>query len=151
MSKLVMSVAAVVAVMALLVTGAVPAYAAACPEPGEMVPATIDIRPGGYPNPVNLRSEGLVPVALLGSETFDVYSVDLSTVRFHPMGRCEQAATAVKHVFTDVNKDGYGDILFHFVTGEVGFQAGDTAACLHGDLTGGQHFCGHDAIVVVGH
>jgi len=138
-------------VIGSLVLGIAPVFAQECPPEHEMVPVTIDIKPGGYPNPINPNSAGLTPVALLGSATFDVASVDTGTVTFHPMGRCEQAVPPKRLAFTDVNNDGYTDILFHFKTRDVGFQPGDTAACLHGTLLEtGEHFCGHDDIVIVG-
>lgn len=137
-------------VIALSIMGAVPVYAADCPQPGDMISVMIDVKPGTFPNAVNLKSKGLVPVALLGSDTFDVYNVDPGTVGLHPMGRCEQMAAPVRYAFEDVNKDGYTDTVFHFKIQETGLQAGDTEACLHGNLTGGQHFCGHDSVVILG-
>jgi len=88
---------------------------------------------------------------LLGSDTFDVSAVDPSTVRFHPMGRCEQAAAPARYALTDVNGDGYTDLILHFRTQEVGFQPEDTAACLHGYLSNGKHFCGHDTVIIIGY
>ena len=41
----------------------------------------VDIQPGSCPNPVNTRSKGVLPVALLGTETFDVNRIDLGTIR----------------------------------------------------------------------
>jgi len=43
--------------------------------------ARLDIRPGGCPNPLNRKSRGVLPVALLVSVDFDGSLVDLSTVR----------------------------------------------------------------------
>ena len=149
MRKTGISVGLVGMIVALFLLVVVPAYAADCPQPGDMIEATIDVRPGSYPNPINLGSQGVVPVALLGNAVFDVATVDMSTVLFHPMGRCEQAAAPQRYALTDVNSDGYPDLIFHFVTQEVGFQPGDTAACLHGTLFTGEHFCGHDAISIV--
>lgn len=40
----------------------------------------IDIRPGAYPNNVNLGSHGIVPVAILSSADFDATEVDPATV-----------------------------------------------------------------------
>jgi hypothetical protein len=137
-------------VIGLLIVGAAPVYAANCPQPDDMILATIDAKPGSDPNAINLRSEGLIPVALLGSATFSVVSVDPTTVRLHPMGRCEQAAAPVKQASRDVNQDGYTDIIFHFIVKNVGLQPGDTAVCLHGYLYSGMHFCGHDEVVIVG-
>ena len=42
----------------------------------------IDIKPGGDPNSINLCSNGAVPIAILGSDTFDVYDIDNETLRF---------------------------------------------------------------------
>jgi uncharacterized repeat protein (TIGR01451 family) len=40
-----------------------------------------DIKPQSCPNPFNMGSEGVLPVAILGTEDFDVHSVDPATVR----------------------------------------------------------------------
>jgi hypothetical protein len=47
-----------------------------------VVPAqpALDIKPGSCPNPLNPRSHGVLPVALLGTEGFDVTDVDVSTL-----------------------------------------------------------------------
>ena len=42
--------------------------------------ASLDIRPGSCPNPLNRRSNGRLPVALVGSATFDVSLVDPSSL-----------------------------------------------------------------------
>ena len=44
-----------------------------------MVP--LDIKPGSCPNPLNRKSRGVLPLAILGTETFDVSTVDLATVQ----------------------------------------------------------------------
>jgi hypothetical protein len=40
----------------------------------------IDIKPGSCPNPFNAKSKGSVPVAIVGSENFDVTTVDPTTI-----------------------------------------------------------------------
>ena len=40
----------------------------------------IDIKPGSCPNPFNGKSKGSVPVAILGSDVFDVSEVDPATI-----------------------------------------------------------------------
>ncbi|MHC4968726.1 MAG: sialidase family protein [Planctomycetota bacterium] len=49
-------------------------------QPAPAVTASADIKPGSCPNPLNRRSHGVVPVALLGQAGFDVTEVDVSTV-----------------------------------------------------------------------
>jgi glucose/arabinose dehydrogenase len=44
------------------------------------VQPALDIKPGSCPNPLNRRSRGVLPVALLGTEDFDVTDVDVSTL-----------------------------------------------------------------------
>lgn len=36
----------------------------------------VDIKPGSCPNPLNLKSKGVLPVAVLGTEEFDVTTID---------------------------------------------------------------------------
>jgi hypothetical protein len=52
--------------------------------PGESVsvgiPVFVDIKPGSCPNPLNRNSNGVVPVAVLGLASFDVKSIDPSSI-----------------------------------------------------------------------
>jgi hypothetical protein len=41
----------------------------------------VDIRPRSCPNPLNVKSKGILPVAILGTEEFDVYDIDPVSVR----------------------------------------------------------------------
>jgi hypothetical protein len=40
----------------------------------------LDIKPGSCPNPFNFKSNGVLPVAVLGGEGFDVASIDPSSI-----------------------------------------------------------------------
>gem|GEM_PF-2110801 len=42
--------------------------------------AFLDIKPGSCPNPLNRASHGILPVAVVGSETFDVTAIDVYSV-----------------------------------------------------------------------
>jgi hypothetical protein len=42
--------------------------------------ASLDIKPGACPNPFNPKSQGVLPVAVLGSPTFDVTQIDTTSL-----------------------------------------------------------------------
>jgi len=50
----------------------------------------IDIKPGSCPNPFNGKSNGSVPVAILGSDVFDATSVDPMTVELEGVPALEE-------------------------------------------------------------
>jgi hypothetical protein len=47
----------------------------------EVVHAPFDIKPGSCPNPVNTKSNGVLPAAILGTADFDVTAIDTTTIR----------------------------------------------------------------------
>ena len=53
---------------------------------------SLDVKPGSCPNPLNRSSHGVLPVALLGAEDFDVTQIDVSSVR---LVRADGAGTEV--------------------------------------------------------
>ena len=113
----------------------------------------IDIKPGSFPNSINAKSNGLVPVAILGSATFDVTQVDVTTLEFGPGGATPahdltDLDTYFEHL-QDVNDDGFLDLVSHYRQKEVGLQSGDTTATLSGNLLpefGGIDICGTDSV-----
>lgn len=45
------------------------------------MPVAFDVKPGSCPNPVNLKSRGVLPVAVLGTADFDVMMIDPISIR----------------------------------------------------------------------
>jgi Tol biopolymer transport system component len=107
----------------------------------------IDIKPGSVSNPVNPFSRGVVPVALLGSEQFDIADVDRSSLAFGPDRASPVNKAGGKP--QDVNGDGLADLLIHFRVQQTGISLGDTEACLIGETVAGIPFEGCDAITTM--
>lgn len=116
-------------------------------EDGPPVTITIVIKPGGYPNSINPKSEGVIPVAILTTLDFDASIVDANSVRFGPSG----AGKAHKNPhLDDVDDDGDTDMVLHFRTQDTGIAEGDTEACLTGMTSDGTEIEGCDFVMVAG-
>jgi len=107
----------------------------------------IDIKPGSEPNSINPRSRGVIPVAILTTDTFDANTVDPSMVLFGATG---SEAAPLRSALKDVDRDGDFDMILHFKTQETGIQYGDTSASLTGGTPDGQIIQGSYCIKTVG-
>lgn len=119
-----------------------------------LVPVGIDIKPGSDPNSINPNSKGLIPVAILGSDTFDVEDVDVTTLKFGlaeatPAHDLTDSLVYADHL-QDVNLDDILDLVCHFRTKETGIEAGDTSATLTGETFDGSPIEGEDTVRTVG-
>ncbi len=104
----------------------------------------IDIKPGSYPNSININSKGVIPVAILTTDDFDAADVDPETVRFGPA-----EVSPVHYALEDVDGDGDIDMILHFKTQETGIALGDTEASLTGETYSGQKIEGTDSVRVI--
>jgi hypothetical protein len=107
----------------------------------------IDIKPAGFPNSINPRSKGVIPVAVLTTDTVDASAVDPTTVFFGATG--SEAAPA-HSALEDVDGDGNTDMILHFRTQDTGIVCGSTSASLTGNTFSGQAIEGSDSIRTVG-
>ena len=95
-------------------------------------PVFVDIKPGSCPNPLNLKLKGVLPVAILGTEEFDVASIDPASIRLSKEGvegevaplrwSYEDVATPFEGELCDcwdLNDDGYMDLTIKFKAQEV--------------------------------
>jgi hypothetical protein len=102
----------------------------------------IDIKPGSYPNSINLKSNGVVPVAVLTTDDFDASGVDPGTVAF-------AGASPLRWAIEDVDDDGDLDMVFHFKTQELNLDENSTEAELTGLTTDGDDISGTDDVRIV--
>ena len=115
----------------------------------DVAEAIVDIKPGSYPNSINVKSNGVIPVAILGTEVFDVADVDVTTLEFAPRGVADGGAAPAHSVGghpQDVNDDGLMDLLSHYRTQDTGIVIGDTEACVTGETLDGTPLEGCDLI-----
>jgi len=106
----------------------------------------IDIKPGSFPNSINLTNNGIIPVAILTTDAFDATTIDFTTVLFGPAGA---AMIHRKAHMEDVDEDGDLDLVFHFYTQETGLFCGDTEAYLTGETLIGEPIEGDGEVNIV--
>lgn len=113
----------------------------------------IDIKPYSYPNAINIKNKGVIPVAVFGTEIFDVTTINTSTVFFGSAGRQAQVHMRPNgkyhYGFEGVNNDSYLDVVFHFRTQDAGFNIDDTAGILTGKTYTGVSIMGSDSVRIL--
>jgi len=138
--------------------------------PPPVIDVYVDIKPESCPNPLNKNSKGVIPVAILGTEDFDVTTIDPETIRL-TLGEegvaplrwnLEDVATPFEGELCDchdLNGDGYLDLTLKFKTQEVVETLG---LCEFNDMTipftitgnlmeeaGGTAFIGQDCMWIL--
>ena len=101
------------------------------------IPVSIDIKPGSDPNSINLKSNGVTPVSIFGSATFDVNEINLDTIKFADAAIKLKNNGQLMAGYKDLNRDGITDLIIHFATKELNLSPSDTHASLEGKLFNG--------------
>lgn len=121
-----------------------------CPvtiEVREVLPVEIDIKPYRAHNKIKPGHRGLLPVAILSSDTFDARLVDPSTVEFGSGGA--MPVHGLGYV-KDVDFDGDQDQIIFFKIRDTGILCGDMSATLTGATIEGQLIEGSGSIKTTG-
>lgn len=132
----------------------------------------VDIKPRSCPNPLNVRKRGVVPVAILGTEDFDVTLVDPASVQLEgvsplrwaleDVARPLEPSTGKDDCFedcTEAGRDGFLDLTLKFDAQELVAALGDDledgqclAVRLSGHLReklGGELIAGEDVVLIL--
>lgn len=114
------------------------------------VPVYVDIKPGGCPTPINVGSKGVLPVAVLGTNDFDVTTIDPGSITLAGVSplrwSLEDAATPYEINIEECNindcheltGDDYLDLTLKFDSQEIYAAIGEVydRECLILELTG---------------
>jgi hypothetical protein len=137
-----------------------------------VVPVQINIKPGSFPNSINPKNQGVIPLAILTTAAgeyglplaFDATLVDPLSVRFgppelvwdesggafeaHDRGHLEDS-----YEMDEMTRDGDIDLVLHFRTQETGIGLNTTEACVKGEWMDGMgnihKFFGCDSVRIV--
>ena len=107
----------------------------------------MDIKPDDVPNTLNLRSNGVIPVAILTTERFDATSIDVPSLRFGATG---EEIGAVRAVFDDIDNDGDIDLLVFFRSQGTGIDCETLFTYIGGATSMGVDIAGTDSVNIVG-
>jgi hypothetical protein len=73
------------------------------------IKVSIDIKPGACPNPLKIKSKGVLSVAVLGTEDFDVMTIDPATIILAREG-INNGAAPLRWSYTDVGTPFEGEL-----------------------------------------
>jgi len=118
----------------------------------------VDIKPNSCPNVINVHANGVLPIAILGTEDFDVTQIDLDTLNI-PFVRTniEDVATPFDGVpenqftCTTDGPDGFNDLVIKISMDDIACLSDGVVGVLgvSGELLDGTPFFGEDFAFVI--
>jgi hypothetical protein len=128
-----------------------------CAGPSTMA---MDIKPGSCDNPVNVKSQGVLPVVILGTEHFSVATIDVDSLTLAGVApiRSEVFDVLTSGETGDCNEmggDGFPDLVLKFESEDIVAALGDVQdgaqveLALTGALIDGTSFTGADTILIL--
>ncbi|MHC4692137.1 MAG: hypothetical protein ACYS67_05290 [Planctomycetota bacterium] len=114
-------------------------HIALVPEIPSILEVAVDIKPRSCPNPINVKSSGILPVAILGSEDFDVNIIDVASIQLAGVEPIRSSYEDVAAPVSDGNDcncitegpDGFLDLTLKFKTQDIVATLGEVN---HNDL-----------------
>lgn len=127
-----------------------------CIQAAPIIDVLVDIKPESDVNPVNLKSQGLLPIAILSTPDFDALTIDPTTILVGDPLLIANGASAVpsdKDQAEDVNNDGLIDLLIFVKVSELvvagAIDESTIVLVLTGETTDGDLVVGGDTISIV--
>lgn len=118
----------------------------------DSIQVQIDIKPEGDDNCINNNGHGVIPVAVLGGETFDVAMVDEFSLQLDGADVRVKGKSGNAGSYSDVNGDGFVDLVVQIEDTDGVYDLGDSVGTLTGYLKpdyGGHLIQGSDSICIV--
>lgn len=135
--------------------------------PDQNISVAFDVHPGSCPNPIQLRRNGVIPTAILGSSDLDIQNIDVSTVTLEGVSPVGYAYSDVATPFDPImdkplessachtlGSDGYEDLTLRFNAQEIIGTFGDVSSGdvikvkIRGKMLDGSDFEGEDVIII---
>lgn len=127
--------------------------------PPPVITVTVDVKPMSWPNPLGVKDKGVLPVAILGTEDFDVTQIDPATILLEGVAPLRWALQDVGTVGNPLlGPDGFIDLTLKFdaqaIVAVLGPVSGGDVVVLHliGNLKtefGGTPIEGEDVVVII--
>jgi trimeric autotransporter adhesin len=118
-------------------------------QPEPYVKVTIDIKPGEYPNVINLGSKGTIPVAIMGEADFDVTQINPLTITLSGTAIKLKGNGTPMSSISDVNGDSIADMVVHISTEALRQCLYGYEVVLDGRLYNGEAIQGADIVQVI--
>lgn len=112
------------------------------------VEVEIDIKPGSDPNCFNSNGNGVIPVAILSTDTFDATTIDPTAVYLDGQTVRVVGKGKIQASQEDVNKDGRMDLIVQIEDADGTYTEGTTVATLTAKTVGGVSILGTDTVCI---
>ena len=115
----------------------------------EVIHVQIDVKPGTEENTINLRSNGVLPIAILSSASFDATTLDPATIDVEGAQVRLRGNGVPMASRNDLNGDGLLDLLVQVSTNTINLSEGQGVVTLTASTFSGTAISGQDSIRVV--